>query len=263
MSTAYAFGDTSRWTIAELMACEISRWLTNGDTVVVWDDAPLGLAGARLAQLTHAPDLDLLLMPLGALNPAVDPLVFPLVDYSYLAAEAVLPWERAVAFLARGVDIVVAEVEGVDGHGDVVSRLDVLRPAAFPWLTSAKRVILYTLRGQLWHQALTVSLLPSADRRRVEGYKLWRVINPLASFEPAGRSRGLRIRSVHPGLGVEDVVRACGLELPVSEDLYTTLAPTRGELEALRRQIDPNGILRDMAQDWAPGPDAKSPLSAQ
>lgn len=247
MALAYGVGDTSGYAPAELMVCEMSRWLANGDTVVVWDDAPLGLAAARLAQLTHAPDLHLLLMPVGALNPSVEPLVLPLSDYAYMVAEWVVPWEQAISLLARGVDLMVAEIEGIDLHGDLVSSLQAPKPAAFPWLTMARRVILYTLEACLWHEGLRVTLVPAAHRGSVGGYRLWRAINPLGSFEPAGRARSLRVRSVHPGLTVAEAVETSGLKLTVAEDLCTTLPPTRREIEVLRSQIDPNGLLRDMA----------------
>jgi glutaconate CoA-transferase subunit B len=245
MPVAHGVISSSQYSVAELMVCEISRWLTNGDVAVVWDDSPLGVAAARLAQLTHAPDLDFLLMPIGALNPAVEPMVCPLTDYAYLVAESVMPWEQATAVLARGVDLTVAEIEGIDAHGDIVSSLRELKPAAFPWLTTAKRVVLYSLKAELWHGDLKVTLVPSAHGGKL-GYRLWRVINPLGAFEPAGRSRALRVRSIHPGITMDDVVDRCGLRPAVSEGLFTTLPPTQRELELLRRQIDPNGVLRDM-----------------
>jgi glutaconate CoA-transferase, subunit B len=60
-------------------------------------------------------------------------------------------------------------------------------------------------------------------------------------FEP--RSKGMRLRSVHPGVEVEQVQEATGFEvlLPDGEVPVTPL-PTERELEVLRQQVDPTGM---------------------
>ncbi len=247
MALAYSANDLSRYSVGELMVCEMSRWLTNGDTVAVWDDSPLGVAAARLAQMVHAPDLTLLLLPVGAVNPAVEPLTLPLVDYSYLAAEAVIPWEQALSVLIRGVDVAISIVEGMDQHGDIVSSRGGLGPVAFPWLTAARRTVLYVLGDKLWQKGLDVVLLAPAEKKRRPGYRLWRAITYLGSFEPYGRQTGLRLRAVHPGFTVKEVVELSGIKFDIPETFYTTQPPTKQELEMLRKRIDPNGLLRDIA----------------
>lgn len=51
----------------------------------------------------------------------------------------------------------------------------------------------------------------------------------------------MRVRSVHPGVSVEDVVAATGFELVVPQDVPTSRAPTPEEAAALDR-IDPGGL---------------------
>ena len=54
----------------------------------------------------------------------------------------------------------------------------------------------------------------------------------------------MRLRSVHPGVTVDEVVAATGFELVVPDDVPETRAPTADELELIREVIDPHG-LRD------------------
>ena len=54
----------------------------------------------------------------------------------------------------------------------------------------------------------------------------------------------MRLRSVHPGVTVDDVVAATGFELMVPTAVPETRAPTLDELTLIREVIDPHG-LRD------------------
>ncbi len=51
----------------------------------------------------------------------------------------------------------------------------------------------------------------------------------------------MRIRSLHPGVALEDVVAATGFELAVPDDVPTSRLPTPGELRLLSEVIDPLG----------------------
>ena len=51
----------------------------------------------------------------------------------------------------------------------------------------------------------------------------------------------MRLRSVHPGVTVDEVVAATGFELVVPDDVPETRLPTADELELIREVIDPDG----------------------
>ena len=51
----------------------------------------------------------------------------------------------------------------------------------------------------------------------------------------------MRLRSVHPGVTVDDVVAATGFELAVTGDVPTSRLPTDEELRWIREVIDPAG----------------------
>jgi hypothetical protein len=50
----------------------------------------------------------------------------------------------------------------------------------------------------------------------------------------------MRLRSVHPGVNVEDVVDATGFELEIAENLDETAIPDDDELRLIADVIDPD-----------------------
>jgi len=69
-------------------------------------------------------------------------------------------------------------------------------------------------------------------------------VTPLAILDFEEQSKRLRLRSVHPGIAVEQVVANTGFALIVPERVPVTAAPTPEELDILRRRVDPQGLLR-------------------
>jgi acyl CoA:acetate/3-ketoacid CoA transferase beta subunit len=68
-----------------------------------------------------------------------------------------------------------------------------------------------------------------------------RVVSNLAVFDFETPDRRMRLRSVHPGVGVGDVLAATGFEPVVPADVPESRLPTPGELELIREIIDPEG----------------------
>ena len=67
-------------------------------------------------------------------------------------------------------------------------------------------------------------------------------VTNLCVFDFDPDSKRMRIRSVHPGVTVEQVVEATGFELaPSTDDVPETDAPTDEELRILREEVDPTG----------------------
>lgn len=52
----------------------------------------------------------------------------------------------------------------------------------------------------------------------------------------------MRLRSVHPGVRVADVVEATGFELVVPDEVPETRLPTPEELRIMREVLDPKGL---------------------
>jgi acyl CoA:acetate/3-ketoacid CoA transferase beta subunit len=67
------------------------------------------------------------------------------------------------------------------------------------------------------------------------------VVSNLAVLDFAGPDHAMRLRSVHPGVGVGDVVAATGFPLAVPDDVPVTRRPTDDELDLIRTRLDPGG----------------------
>jgi len=66
------------------------------------------------------------------------------------------------------------------------------------------------------------------------------VVTNLAVLDFQTPEHAMRLRSVHPGVEVSDVVKETGFELVVPDDVAVSRAPSAAELELIRR-LDPDG----------------------
>jgi acyl CoA:acetate/3-ketoacid CoA transferase beta subunit len=71
-----------------------------------------------------------------------------------------------------------------------------------------------------------------------------RVVSSLGVFDFETPDHTMRLRSLHPGVTVDDVVAATSFALSIPDDLKETRLPTPEELDLLRTVLDP-GSLRD------------------
>jgi acyl CoA:acetate/3-ketoacid CoA transferase beta subunit len=68
-----------------------------------------------------------------------------------------------------------------------------------------------------------------------------RVVSNLGVFDFETPDRSMWLRSVHPGVAVEEVVAATGFPLAVPDEVPTSRLPTPEELKLIREVIDPDG----------------------
>ena len=77
-------------------------------------------------------------------------------------------------------------------------------------------------------------------------HDLRRVVTNLAVLDFECPERRMRLRSVHPGVSVDDVAAATGFDLIIPDDVPTSRVPSDAELEVLAR-LDPKGLrLREV-----------------
>ena len=81
----------------------------------------------------------------------------------------------------------------------------------------------------------------TAGPAALEFFDLRRVVTNLCVLDFAGPDHRMRLRSVHPGVTVEDVVGATGFALDVADPPEVTRSPTAEELRLIREVIDPEG----------------------
>jgi acyl CoA:acetate/3-ketoacid CoA transferase beta subunit len=82
--------------------------------------------------------------------------------------------------------------------------------------------------------------LNEATARR---HDLRRVISNLAVYDFETPDHSMRLRSLHPGVSVDEVTQNTGFELVIQDDVPETRLPTAAELTLIREKIDPMGLL--------------------
>jgi acyl CoA:acetate/3-ketoacid CoA transferase beta subunit len=86
------------------------------------------------------------------------------------------------------------------------------------------------------------------DRARAAGpsasrfHELRRVVSNLGVFDFGTPDHAMRLVSVHPGVTVDEVVRATGFDLVVDGEVPDTRQPTAEELRLIRTVIDPRDL---------------------
>ena len=66
------------------------------------------------------------------------------------------------------------------------------------------------------------------------------VVTNLGVFDFATPDHALRLRSLHPGVALDQVIEATGFELAVAEELPQTRTPSDEELALIRSALDPD-----------------------
>jgi len=72
-------------------------------------------------------------------------------------------------------------------------------------------------------------------------HRIPRVVSNLGVFDFETPEHTMQLRSVHPGVTVDDVVAATAFELVIPDDVPESRLPTPEELRLIRDVIDPNG----------------------
>ncbi len=68
--------------------------------------------------------------------------------------------------------------------------------------------------------------------------------SPMAVMDFEEKTKRMRLKSVHPGFTVEQVIENTGFELVMPKKVPATDSPTDEELHILRTRVDPSGLLR-------------------
>jgi acyl CoA:acetate/3-ketoacid CoA transferase beta subunit len=203
--------------------------------------SPMGVIpslGARLARLTFEPGLLL-----------TDGEAY-LVDADG-EIEGWMPYREVFTMLAAGRRHVMMGAAQIDRHGNQnISAIgDWKRPRAqllgvrgAPGNTVNHPVSYWVPRHSPRVFTPRVDMVSGVGYDR-GAYELRLVVTNLAvlDFGPDGGERVMRLRSVHPGVEVAEVVAATGFPLTVPDEVPATRAPTDEELGLIRGRLDPAG----------------------
>jgi glutaconate CoA-transferase subunit B len=237
-----------------IMAATLASALNDGEVVVLGANGMIPLASARLAQLTHAPNLSLIAGASGGVNTLVEPLVPSSGDYANLVAEAVLPFQDVLWLQMGGrTDVFFAGGIQIDKEGNCNLALTAppkirLRgpgSAGLPWASRSRRILLYSTT----HNRAT--LVPRVDFVSLKGWggsesagerglpQL--LVSPLGVFD--FEHGAMRVASLHPGISPDEVRDNTGFDLIWPEG-ETPRTPEPSEIQMrLMRELDPDGLL--------------------
>ena len=91
------------------------------------------------------------------------------------------------------------------------------------------------------------------DGKRPAGCALGRIVTDLAVLDFDGPDEQIRVRSLHPGVSLEQVQANTGFDLAVAPALTTTSPPTQVQLEDIRTRLDPHNLRAGVFKGNPPG----------
>ena len=260
---------TRNYAPAELMACVLARDLKDTDFGAMGAASQIPMAAAKLARATHAPNLTTLTGGSGAINSRLPYLLGSAADYrNQFGAECKLSMEDTVDIEVRSLgSFSCYSALQVDKFGNLnmlaigdYKKPKMRGPGSLGLsLTAAfQRYYIYIRHHQRRNLVERVDHISgpgfvdgSRERDRyvqprAKGPAL--VITPLAVFDFDPTSRQMRLKSVHPGVSVEEVLGRTGFT-PIMPDhaVPETEPPSPVEFDLLRNTIDVEGVLRTLA----------------
>jgi glutaconate CoA-transferase subunit B len=254
---------------AELMACVLARDLKDGEFGAMGAASQVPMAAAKLARATHAPNLTTLTGGSGAINSRLPYLLASAADYrNQFGAEAKLSMEDTVDLEVRGIlDFSCYSALQVDKFGNLnmlaigdYKKPKMRGPGSLGLsLTAAfQRYYIYLRhheRRNLVEKVDHISGIGFVDgsRERDRYAQPWAAgptlaITPLAVFDFEPERRQMRLKSVHPGVTVDEVLSRTGFKPLMPEGgVPQTEPPSQKELDLLHNVIDVEGALRTLA----------------
>ncbi len=246
----------------ELMICCAARLLEDGRTVAVGTGAPC--AAAMLAQRTSAPNL-VILFEAGGVAPLLPTMPISVGDSrTFFRAAMATSMADVMETCQRGmVDYTFLGGAQIDAFGNLNSTLigdDYAHPrvrlpgsgGANDLASLCRRILVVTNHDrrrfvEKLDFLTTPGYLTGPGAREAAGLPPgtgpYRVITDLAVLDYAEDTCRMRVRSIHPGVTLDDVRRSTGFSLDVAQPLETTAHPTEAELLILRAEVDPFGYV--------------------
>ncbi len=256
----------------ELMAVFLSRELRDGEQLQVGVALPVPEAAVRLAHILHGPNMELIFLGVQMNVAHLETLPLPAFGWDNRVVrwaesfsdrghrfDDVGSWERRVFFIG-GVQVDPHGNTNLIGVGKDHAKLRFRGPGSVGTPTLSTHVGRYYIVLNS-HNARTfvprcdfVSTVGwgegGSDARRklgLPGGGPKYCVTPLGVMDFSEDEKHMRLRSVHPGVSVDEVVANTGFELLVPDTVPTTETPSDEELHVLRTRVDPTGTLRRRA----------------
>lgn len=256
------------YTLAELMAAFLSRDLRDGEMGVIGTFSQIPWAACQLAKATHAPNLSFACGPSGAINSKLSHLLWSTSDYRmHVGAEfrCSLEWILDMQGNPTLLDFGFYGGFQIDRFGNLnmayignqkkpkfrgPGTVGTMAPA---WL---KRVYLFTHshNPRLFVEKVDFVSGPgfidgpegrqnAGCPEQSEGPRY--IVTPICVFDFDEETKHVRLKSVHPGHTVEEVLARTGFKPIIPSHVPETEPPTATEL-AFLRSFDSTKILSQL-----------------
>ena len=244
----------------ELIVILLSREIIDGEVCLGAGVGGVAFFAALLARELHAPNLHIL----GTGNDPEPEAFFRAVNdmRCYRRAESYMDFFEVFRLSERGMGFAVYSGMQIDRFGninlhfigDYPERIKVIGPgvANTSFGITCGRTILYLFeqsKRTLVEKVDFVSIagfLGGGDDRARAGIKTRGptvCITQMAVFDFDPVAKGMRLRSINEGFGLEDVLGSMGFEPILPENADATSPPTKKEIDTLR-SLDKYAILR-------------------
>ena len=252
---------TQACSTAEMLAVLLARDLKDGERGAAGAAALVPMAAILLALNMHAPNLEIA----GEMfvNPRPRQLWESMLDDRALGVcEAAETFIELFGHSHRGLDFFFHSGLQYDPFGNI--NLHVIgswdRPqlrgpgaANLSYAIRSKRFYITAMTHTRRNFVETADFItipghlggPDAKREAgltMEGPRYCLTPRCIFDFDPV--TLRMRIKSIHPGHSLDEVVAETGFKLHVPDVIEETVLPSREELEILRRVVDPKGALR-------------------
>lgn len=258
--------------IPELLACYLARDLNDGEELQVGIALPVPEAAVRLAHLMHGPNMELVFLGVRMNVHHLEHIPLPAFGWDRRVVrwaesysdrghrfDQVKDWHRRVFFIG-GIQVDPYGNTNLIGVGDDHRRLRFRGPGSVGTPTLTTHVGRYYIVLNNHSPRVFVPRCDfvstvgwgagGADARRrlgLPGGGPKYCVTPLAVLDFTEDEKRMRLRSVHPGVSVDEVRARTGFPLVVPGEVPTTPLPTPEALEVLRSRVDRAGTLRQAA----------------
>lgn len=260
--------DKSSITLAEmLIVAAAEAFRDNGEIIVTGIGTGPRLA-AGLAKRTHSPEL---LMTDGEAILVEDPLPIGPRDYNARKPAGYLPFSRYFdAAVWPGRRHAMVTPTQIDKFGQTnlsylggtydKPKVQMLGVRGFPgnsiYHINSMFIPFHSTRTFVPNEVDMVSSVGYNPARRIpggnfSGVDLRIILTNLCLMDFGGPDNAIRLRSLHPGVTLEQVQEATGFEILVPDDVIETPAPTAEQL-AVIAELDPHNLRSKVIRDNPP-----------
>jgi acyl CoA:acetate/3-ketoacid CoA transferase beta subunit len=243
-------------TLDEICVVAIAEAFRGDGEVLCNPMGPVPVIAGRLARATFEPDLML-----------TDTIAFAIEgnlpfggDPSDAVIESYMPFRSIFDQVWSGKRHVVMGASQIDRHGNqnFAAIGDYRKPkaqllgmrgapgnlinhATTYWVPNQARAFSETVDVVSGPGYDRIAELPEASRSHFE---IRRVVTDLGAYDFESDDRTMRVRSLHPGVTLEQAQDASPFELTVTGDVPESRLPTDEELALIRDVFDPNGVRK-------------------